>query len=215
MGIYQKLAVATAGAALSLVVSEATPTQAATITYDFTVNVTGGSLSGNQYSGFFSYDDTSTSDASRRWLPYFNVTQFNFEFANQTYTQNDLRVDCRNIQACYPLQITGGEFVTQPSGLPVLTPRGGNLDRIQFGNVSFMGFPSSTSQPLFQFFADATSSFFAYELPGDQGPNLGSGDVTYGLRAEPVPEPNTVFGIGVLSFFGWFLKKKKASSKQV
>lgn len=64
-----KLAVATAGAALSLAVMGAQPAGAATITYDFTVGVTSGPLTGNQYSGFFSYDDASTS----RGASYFSL----------------------------------------------------------------------------------------------------------------------------------------------
>ena len=51
--IYQKLGFAIAGTVLSLGVMEALSVQAATITYDFNVNITSGPLLGNQYSGFF------------------------------------------------------------------------------------------------------------------------------------------------------------------
>ena len=217
MRIYQKIAVAAAGAALSLVVIEATPADAATITYDFTVDVTRGSLAGNQYSGFFSYDDTSISPGPSTLLPYFDVTEFNFQFADQTYTRNNLRFDCRQISTCVPLTITGGEIITDLSTRPFtfLIPRGGTLSNFQFGNVSMMGFPNSTSQPLFQLFANPANSFFVYQLPGEGFAIPGSGSVTYAVRPQAVPESDTVLGIGVLGFFGWFLKKKKAFSKQL
>lgn len=98
MRIYQKLAVATAGAALGLVVSEATPTQAATITYDFTLTLTSGvgalqSSVGNQYSGFFSYDDSQIyfSDPRFGGLGYTTLpTDFSLNFNNINYTETDL-----------------------------------------------------------------------------------------------------------------------------
>lgn len=59
-GIYQKIAVATVSA-LSLVAIESQEVVAATVTYDFTAeitrDVTGGSLVGKKFDGFFSYDD--------------------------------------------------------------------------------------------------------------------------------------------------------------
>ena len=127
--IYQKLALATAGTVLSLAVMETYSANAATITYDFTVNITDGPLLGNQYSGFFSYDDTSPS-ATRLpadytspsfvspLVPVFDVTEFNFDFAGKTYTKSDLEYDgCRHgIQYCYPLAPSGVEAVLDPSG---------------------------------------------------------------------------------------------------
>jgi PEP-CTERM motif len=215
--IYQKLALATAGAALSLAAMEANPANAAIITYDFTAKVTGGSLAGNSYNGFFRYDDTAFSFPSRVGKPYFSVTEFNFEFAGTTFTQRDLRFDCRILEICgTSLFIPGGEFITTSEGAPIgQIPRGGTPSLIFFQNVGFMGFFPITERPLFSFFGGLNGGFFAYQLPGEM-PTINSGSVTYLLRTTPtpppisVPEPSTVFGLSMLGF-GWLLRKKKAS----
>ncbi|WP_017315627.1 hypothetical protein [Mastigocladopsis repens] len=48
-----------ATAALSTAVITTSQAQASTVTYDFTVNVTKGSLAGKSYNGTFSYDDST------------------------------------------------------------------------------------------------------------------------------------------------------------
>jgi hypothetical protein len=198
MGIYQKLAVATAGAALSLVVSEATPTQAATITYDFTLTLTSGvgalqSSVGNQYSGFFSYDDSQIyfSDPRFGGLGYITYpTDFSLNFNNINYTETNLFPYTRG---------RGGTFLEF------------NNSGESFQLVNFWLAASNPETPGGFNLSIYEGGGFLYT--GDDG--QGSGTMTYELSAEPVPEPSTVFGIGVLSFFGWFLKKKKASSKQL
>jgi hypothetical protein len=54
MGIYQKLGTATTGIALSLIAIESNPAKAATITYDFTVDIVESELLNNNLliSGF-------------------------------------------------------------------------------------------------------------------------------------------------------------------
>ncbi len=217
----QKLAVAAAGAALSLAVMEAQPAGAATITYDFTVGVTSGPLTGNQYNGFFSYDDSSTSSAGELLLPYFQVSDFNFEFVNtsfqnafdsQTYTKSDLRIDGRLGPASLPLRISGGEIIMDESGHIDLIPRGGHLD--SFGFSTFNRFDRGEAG----WWTLVSSYGFSYKFGWDysSGPDpgrSGSGTVTYSLRETPtsrVPEPGTAFGLGVLGA-GWLLRKKIAS----
>lgn len=58
MKLYQKLVVATAVSTF-FAVMEASPLQAATITYDFKADVTSGSLLGQTFTGFLSYDDSA------------------------------------------------------------------------------------------------------------------------------------------------------------
>lgn len=200
MGIYQKLAAATAGAALSLVVSKATPTQAATITYDFTLTLTSGvgalqSSVGNQYSGFFSYDDSQIYFSDPRFGGFGYTTyptDFSLNFNNINYTEGNL--------------------------LPYMRGRGGTFlefndsgDSFQLGNFWLVARNPETPGG---FNLSIVPGSFLYT--GNDG--QGSGTMTYELSTEPVPEPvpepDTVLGIGVLSFFGWFLKKKKVSSKQ-
>jgi PEP-CTERM motif len=211
--IYQKLALATAGTVLSFAAMQTNPVNAAIITYDFTAKVTGGSLAGNSYNGFFSYDDTAPSPTGIASIPYYGVTEFNFGFAGTTFTQRDLRFDCRILQNCgTSLFIPDGEFVEPFFQIP----RGGTPSLIYFQNVSFMGFPGSTSRVLFQFFGGLNGSFFSYQLPSER-PTFGSGSVKYSLRTTPtppptsVPEPGTVFGLSMLGI-GWLLRKKKVSS---
>lgn len=98
MSIYQKLAVTVAGLALGLAVTEATPAQAATITYDFTFTLSSGQGSlqssvDNEYSGSFSYDDSkiSYSDPRLGGLGYITLpSDFSLNFNNINYTKADL-----------------------------------------------------------------------------------------------------------------------------
>lgn len=124
MKFVHKLAVTTVGIALSFTIMEPRPVKAATITYDFTVDVTSGQLSGNQYSGFFSYDDSSPSSSSRLLFSVFDETEFNFEFAGRTYTRRDLRSGCRGLP-CGSLQIPGVKLLSDRLvRLLLLSPEG-------------------------------------------------------------------------------------------
>jgi hypothetical protein len=203
MGIYQKLAAVTAGAALSLVVSEAIPTQAATITYDFTLTLTSGvgalqSSVGNQYSGFFSYDDSQIYFSDPRFGGFGYTTyptDFSLNFNNINYTEANLFPYTRG---------RGGTFLE-------FTDSGDSFQLVNFGLAAAnSGNAGGFNLNIFQNFAYGAGGFF---YSGDDG--QGSGSVMSALRAEPVPEPDTVLGISVLGFFGWFLKKKKVSSKQL
>lgn len=65
------------------------PSQAATITYDFTVTPDSGPLAGNNYSGFFSYDDSTLTGIGDEFLPQSEITTINFNFEGNTYTLAD------------------------------------------------------------------------------------------------------------------------------
>jgi len=71
VNIYQKLAVATAGVALSFTPIEARPAQAATITYNYTETSTTDFYG----SGSFSFDNSKSVDGTR-----FNVTDFTLDW---------------------------------------------------------------------------------------------------------------------------------------
>lgn len=186
--IFQKLAFATAGAALSLAVIEAHPAHGATITYDFQVDVTSGPLSGNSYDGNFSYDDSFIST-----FPYGEPTDFNFNFGGRVYTESDLIIDCRsNFPSCLPLSFSGG----------------------QLASFQFSTFNRNNPYPG-AFTLTSAGPLFIYQLPfnpGEPPSPTGSGTVTYSLRqpSTSVPEPSTVFGLGVLGL-GWLARKKIAS----
>ena len=91
MSIYQKLAVATATAALSLAAMEAKTVQAATIIYDFTVDVTSGPLTGTQSFGSFSYDDLALTGTGLETLGVNEGLSISFDFLGKTYNEtNDI-----------------------------------------------------------------------------------------------------------------------------
>lgn len=188
--IFQKLAVAIAGATLSLTVIEAHPAQAEIITYDFNVDVTSGLLSGQEGVGSFTYDTSLPPVIGS--IRNFPVTDFNFSFLNKTYTLRDIELFDRLTQVSF---LTFGS-----DGLLI------NDSFVSFGLLGFEGQPD---------FAIANSLFFT--SIGSGGTTLtGQGDVTYSLRPTSVPEPGTDFGfsgLGILGL-GWLLRKKIASSQR-
>lgn len=222
--IFQKLAVVAAGTVLSLTVMKTEPTQAAIITYDLTVDVTSGPLFGNQYSVFFSYDDSAPG--APYLLPFFDVIEFYFEFNGKIVTKNNLQFPgCRyGIEYCFPLYIPGGEFLGGHSGIPVsLIPRGGQL-HFSFGAFDLFEPYYEPYSGGFGLGGSSSSGSFYYELPVEDYRNPefphyeGFGTVTVSLRQTPtpaptsVPEPGTILGLSVLGL-GWLLKKKKVSSQ--
>jgi hypothetical protein len=62
------------------------PVDAAIISYDFTVDIDSGSLLGNSYTGFFSYDDASVTPTG---FSSADLTNFAFDFLGSLYTLND------------------------------------------------------------------------------------------------------------------------------
>lgn len=193
MSSHQKWAVATAAAALSLVVMEAEKAQAATITYDFTVNVTSGSLTGTQPSGFFSYDDSTLTGVGLETVGVNEGLAISFNFLGETYDETD------DIEA---------------PDYPILQFQDSSLLGLNF-NVFYA--------PSFQSFAIADEvdvaigaigtnggSIFAYDTDPSVGFE-GLGTVTYSAR--PIPEPGSVAGLGILGL-GFLLKKRVASSQK-
>jgi hypothetical protein len=59
LNLYPKFSVAIATIALGATAIATSQAQSSIVTYDFTVNVTQGSLAGQSYSGTFSYDDST------------------------------------------------------------------------------------------------------------------------------------------------------------
>lgn len=186
--IYSLLPAAT-GTAISMTLMGVQPAQAASLIYDFTVDVTSGPLVGNQYTGSFTYDDNALGNGLE---PFFEVDTFNFQFANRTYTETDLVVP-------RPLKINGGEVIVGPSGTPIVTAKGGVLE--------FFNFTSDpTARPFFFLFGrenPVTLASFVYGMEMDpSGGQLGEGTLTFAA----VPEPGSMLGIGAAIGFGWLLK---------
>ena len=88
----QKLAFVTAGVVVSFTAIEANPVKpvlAATVTYDFTVDVTSGSLAGTQGFGFFSYDDSTLTGSGLETLGVNEDLTISFNFSGKVYNEAD------------------------------------------------------------------------------------------------------------------------------
>ncbi len=95
ISITKKITVAAAFSVLNLVAIEANQARAATITYDFTAVITrdvrGGSLLGQKFQGFFSYDDSALTRVGRERLGgaagKIKGVKVRFNFLGVTYTE--------------------------------------------------------------------------------------------------------------------------------
>jgi hypothetical protein len=183
--ILQRLAVATAGTALSVTVLQASPTLAASITYDFTVTIFSDWFQGNQYEGFFRYDDAALTPDFTGTL-FNQITEFEFDFLNSVEVLTTYRTDdlIRN-----GLYFRNGLF----SGLEVEKRAGTNV------SFDFNAEPVILEDFLFTLGPLPTIRF-------------GRGSVRYNLREEPatsVPEPETALSLTVLGL--GFLGRKALS----
>jgi hypothetical protein len=84
-----KSLIAFAAVVLNSVVLAGRPVQASIVTYDFTVNVTEGSLSGQSYSGAFSYDDSTLEATGVETLGVDQELSVCMNYAGHTYTEVD------------------------------------------------------------------------------------------------------------------------------
>lgn len=180
---YQKLAVATAGVALSFATIEANSAQAAIITYDFTVDVTTGSLTDTQYQGFFSYDDSTLTASGVESVGIAEGLSISFDFLGVTYTEaDDDLVDF---------------------GFPLVEFNQGSLVGLQY---------TVSNNAIFSIFGDNPNGLGGgdqFNYIDETSFEVGNGSVTYSLRpaSVSVPEPSAVFGLGVLGF-GWLVRNK-------
>lgn len=191
MSIYQKLAVATATAALSLAAMEAKTVQAATIVYDFTVDVTSGPLTGTQYFGSFSYDDLTLTGTGLETLGVDEGLSISFDFLGKTYNETS-DIDLPD----YPIV----QFQDQSLlGLNFNVFYGSSFQSFAIANEvdASTGAVGSGGGNVFAYDTDPSVAF------------EGLGTVTY----QPVPEPISVVGLSVLGL-GCLLKKKVRSSRK-
>lgn len=193
MNRRQKLASATAAAALSFVVMEAKTVQAATVTYDFTVDVTSGPLTGTQPSGSFSYNDSTLTGTGLETLGVAQGLSVAFNFLGKTYKEtNDIEFPEFPIVQFQERKLLGLNF-TAFYGPSFQTIGIGNTVDVAAGLIGSGG-----------------GSVFAY----DTEPSVqfeGVGKVTYSAR--PVPEPVSVAGLSALGI--GFLLKRKISHRKI
>lgn len=159
-------------AAAAGAISFAPAAQATAITYDFTVDVTSGPLTGNVSSGTFSYDSSSITPGGHN-LAAGLLTALDFTFNGTTYNAGTANTGALEFDAS------------------------GNLTFFAFGNNCAAGTCTVTGGTD-QWFVTPGPSGFIYSTPTS---NQGfSGDVTYALSSASVPEPGTLglFGLGLL-----------------
>ena len=207
--IYQRVAVAVSGVALSWLAVEASA-QAATLTYDFTVSTSFTTVFGSQFKGWFSYDDSNQTNSG---------------------LENFGEKDGLNIEFTFPGEIDFSGLSGTP-GVPLIADRLvtytesdseiGKQPSIAFFNGKFLGLlflvdvckgdpfsfscKSSDPNPYFSFVIH--SDMFGLTRP--DGLTYG-GDVTYTKREEPtqsVPEPGTALGFSIFGLATLLAKKK-------
>ena len=84
LGMMVSISIASSSAMLYAQSAQARP-----IAYDFTVDVTAGSLSGMQFSGSICYDDTQTTDSGTEVLRVAHGLEVSMTFFNQFFTAKD------------------------------------------------------------------------------------------------------------------------------
>lgn len=147
--------------------------RATPVTYNFTVHVTTGPLSGASASGSFSYD--SSIVVPNGYVPGTKLfTALDFTFNGVTYDADTANTSSLDFNAA------------------------GDLVGFSFGNNCY-SFGCIVISPLNQWYAFPGAYGFRYSVPAPGG--LGFGDVTFALaKSVPVPEPGTLslFGFGLL-----------------
>ncbi len=186
--INYKLAVASTVTVLGLMAIATNTVQAATIAYDFTVEVFHGPLSNNTFTGWFSFDDTNFTGTGSEVFDVLNDNlKIEFSFLGETFNQDDE---------------SGELFVDRTPPVPSVSFMDGILEGLSYRVDEERG---SNLTPIPDPVKDFTilDSGFGYKIM-DETIFL-DGDVEYTLR---VPEPSTILALGFLGA-GFFLRKRK------
>jgi len=194
MQFNQKLALTSAGIGLGLTAINAPPSQAATITTNFTLTGTSGALLNQQFSGSFSYDDATTPTVispTSEYEPKYPLTDFNLSILGENYSVENFSTGAGYGGSANGL--LGAATILAPVEELVPAGYGGPIG-------SGLGVKSSV------FFIEDRFSFSNNEF--GQITN-GKGKVSYA----PVPEPSSLAGLSVLGLSFMLLKKKVASKK--
>ncbi len=193
--VSKKLAVTTAGVALSCVAMEANPPQAAVITVDFTItDVTQTAAYGGPpllieqpLSGFYSFDDESTPvrvPPESINLSLFPLTDFSFNFLGRQFSLADISGYGGTATSLF---IDGSivESDTVETNFSIFAIPGPDFAEPRFSGV-------------------AIRDPFVYSVEGR--PQL-----SQRTSPTPVPEPATLGGLCALGLSSIFLKKKGGS----
>lgn len=191
MNKSQKCICAVASMILSFSVIQAKPTQAATITYDLTIDFDAGSLAGKSYKGFYSYDP-ALIQLNELGEPL-SITDFDYSLGGFQYILNStIQVKNLTVNRLEVFFYSGNEnnpgLLIEAFDKPLLT------------NVYF--YLSS--------FATETVGKNIFGV-GDSGSGDGFislGKVTQQKRSVSVPESSTILGSVVVGSIGLLMKRR-------
>lgn len=171
---------------------------AATVTYDFTVKNLDGSLAGNTYSGYVEYDDSIaanqiTGNGSEYITSRKGGLKFYFNFLGNTF--KEIHDESKRTQLGFKNGIVDSLYFRIDSN---------EYDYSRIGYLfNFIGY--STDE-----FGKTSQVDFSYTIDGING-SSGNGDVVFSRRAStPIPESNSLIGIGAIAATALMMKSKKA-----
>jgi len=195
--ILCKLAIATAGSALSFAAIEVKAVQSSTVEYNFFVNVNSGVLINNDYRGYFRYDDSTLIGSGFESVGANQGLKLNLEFLGKRYSDLNQFQD-KNI----PLTL--------------------NLPRLYFFDGSLLGLiyfvidgqvdpqdPGKCIDSCLVFGIEYTNFEYLRDNARGETEDRGVGSVIYSRFITPrsVPEPRNAIGLGLLGL-SWLLKKE-------
>lgn len=178
------LVLATAGVGVVLVGFGSSSAQAASLTYDFAVNVGSGELVGKQYNGFLTFDDANITGVGAERINPSQGLAVSFNFLGRNYAKsNDLGFPDYPIIDFFNGSLQGLSFLV--------------LDNALNPNLRQFAIGSSTRG------SDAGGTYFIYGT-SDFSVMNGEGSVSYKQRnTVPVPTPALLpglIGLGMAAF---------------
>lgn len=182
MKITNLASLAIAGFALGVVTTNINQATAATVQYHITVNNLDGSLTGNEFTGEFSFDDAKLSGSGSEFLP---VSDLSFVFQGTTFTEDD------DLSGNPEVEFFDGDFL--------------GLSYSVDADFSFIPGFFDLSDSFFAYdlgSGDVGTGDTIYRLdPSDPNPNP---------PTETVPEPNTIIAILSTAILAHSLRKNRA-----
>ena len=195
MQFNQRLALTSVGIGLGLTAINPNPSQAATIATNFTLTGTSGALVNQQFSGFFSYDDSTIPTVispTSTFPPKYRLTDFRLSILGENYTVAEFSTGAGYGGSATGL--LGGATILAP--VEELVPAG-------YGGPIGTGLGVKSSVSFIENRFDFSNNKFGQITSG-------GGQVSY----TPVPEPSSLAGLSVLGL-SFMLFKKKINSKKV
>lgn len=197
MNKSQKCICAIASMILSFSVIPAKPTQAATITYDLTIDFDAGSLAGKSYKGFYSYDP-ALIQLNELGEPL-SVTDFDYSLSGfQDILNSTIQAKNLTVNRLEVFFYSGNEnnpgLLIEAFDKPLLT------------NVYFY---------LSSFVTETVGkNIFGVGDSGSGDGFISLGKVTQQKRSVSVPESSTILGLVVVGSIGLLMKRRLIASQK-